>query len=388
MPQGHTRTVAHDSYAPGALEPRSRGLNEVPSSSPQALSDSRSAHGITMLLLARLIVAEHSQDRPVIVVPGGTTAYGEAGADLQGVVGRAGRRVRVPAAPWNPGCRVRTHAPPPLACRRATGQSRWASALPSHTTSRPRLPDSSALVSAVPRCPNASPLMKTRSRPAVRAMSTVRYQPTVAVRRTVGAFSNRRPRPARDPGGLRRHRPRETPPDEHATIAVRIGARGRVVCPSGRARPADAARVGRGGPTSARRTRPGRSRGQRRRRDRRQTTGVGGPGHHGRSGAGRGGRGRTGRPGRGRCGGRVPQRSPAPPPGPTPSVCRSSARPRCSTRSPRSRRSGSRAWPRPSTAAGGSISKVRRAAGGGDVFVSPYDRRQGRQRRSGSRDGN
>ncbi|CAM5565435.1 hypothetical protein STANM309S_02687 [Streptomyces tanashiensis] len=47
--------------------------------------------------------------------------------------------------------------------------------------------------------------------------------------------------------------------------------------------------------------------------------------------------------------------SPAPPPpGPTPSACPSSARPRCSTRSPRSGRTGSRVWPRPSPAAGGS----------------------------------
>ena len=47
--------------------------------------------------------------------------------------------------------------------------------------------------------------------------------------------------------------------------------------------------------------------------------------------------------------------SPGPlPPGPTPSACRSSARPRCSTRSPTTRRTGSRASPRRSPAAGGS----------------------------------
>lgn len=42
------------------------------------------------------------------------------------------------------------------------------------------------------------------------------------------------------------------------------------------------------------------------------------------------------------------------PPGPTPSACRSSARQRFLTRSPNSRRNGSRASPRPSPTAGGS----------------------------------
>lgn len=53
--------------------------------------------------------------------------------------------------------------------------------------------------------------------------------------------------------------------------------------------------------------------------------------------------------------GSITASSPAPlPPGPTPSACRSSARQRFSTRSPNSRRNGSRASPRRSPTAGGS----------------------------------
>ena len=53
--------------------------------------------------------------------------------------------------------------------------------------------------------------------------------------------------------------------------------------------------------------------------------------------------------------GSITASSPAPPrPGPTPSACRSCARRRCSTRSRKSQRSGSRASPRRSPAAGGS----------------------------------
>lgn len=63
--------------------------------------------------------------------------------------------------------------------------------------------------------------------------------------------------------------------------------------------------------------------------------------------------------------------SPAqPPPAPTPSACRSSARPRCSTRSPRSRRSGSRAWPRPSPTAGRSTRTSSSARAGCRIAVA------------------